>query len=363
LSPARIYALKLAIILRLVNQSYGNSQNIRLKPDQNITIVAFPHDCPVLNGAESQEIPGVDNAALTRQSYAGESHSFANMLDSKLFGVTLTSQLAQLHQLFTEMEQVLIAYSGGIDSTLVAKIAHDVLGERALAVTAVSASLLPEDLADAQQQAREIGIAHELVTTHELDNPNYSSNPVNRCYFCKSELHDTLKPLAIQRGYPYVVDGINADDLQDYRPGIQAAQERGARSPLAEVGLVKAEVRALAKSLGLRCWDKPAQPCLSSRFPYGETITAAKLQRVGRAERYLRQLGYQQLRVRSDADTARIELPSHELAQFAQTQDLAQLVQTFQSYGFTYVTLDLEGFRSGKLNQNVHQGLPEASLA
>jgi pyridinium-3,5-biscarboxylic acid mononucleotide sulfurtransferase len=271
------------------------------------------------------------------------------MLDS----ANLEAKLAHLQTLFVEMQQVLIAYSGGIDSTLVAKIAYDTLGEKSVAVTAVSASLLPEDLEDARLQAEVIGISHELVTTHELDNPNYSNNPVNRCYFCKSELHDTLKPLAVERGYPYVVDGINADDLQDYRPGIQAAQERGARSPLAEVGLSKLEVRALAKQLGLPWWDKPAQPCLSSRFPYGEAITATKLQRVGRAERYLRQLGYQQLRVRSEADTARIELPTDCLQTFMQTTDLPTLVQAFQAYGFTYVTLDLEGFRSGKLNQTI----------
>lgn len=260
-------------------------------------------------------------------------------------------QLAELRKLFQDMEWALIAYSGGVDSTLVAKIAYDVLGDRALAITAVSPSLLPEELVDAQTQAAQIGIKHELVATHEMDNPDYTANPVNRCYFCKSELHDTLKPLAKERGYPYVVDGVNADDLHDYRPGIQAAKERGARSPLAELGVSKAEVRAISRSLGLAWWDKPAQPCLSSRFPYGETITITKLQRVGRAEIYLRQLGYQNLRVRSQEDTAKIELPAEELRRFVQDVELAQLVKTFQELGFVYVTLDLEGYRSGKLNQ------------
>ncbi|MBE9177082.1 ATP-dependent sacrificial sulfur transferase LarE [Oculatella sp. LEGE 06141] len=260
-------------------------------------------------------------------------------------------KLEQLKHLFTEMDRALIAYSGGIDSTLVAKVAYDVLGDRALAVTADSPSLLPEDLEDARIQAAEIEIAHEVVQTHEMDNPNYTSNPVNRCYFCKSELHDTLKPLALQRGYPYVVDGVNADDLHDYRPGIQAAKERGARSPLAEVGVTKAEVRELSRHLGLPWWDKPAQPCLSSRFPYGEEITVGKLQRVGRAERYLRSLGLKNLRVRSEGDTARIELPSEQIKEFVQTTDLPTLVTALQSYGFLYVSLDLEGYRSGKLNQ------------
>ncbi len=259
-------------------------------------------------------------------------------------------KLEQLKSLFQGMEKALIAYSGGVDSTLVAKLAYDVLGDRALAVTAVSPSLLPEELIDAQTQAAQIGIKHELVETHEMDNPDYTSNPINRCYFCKSELHDTLKPLALKRGYPYVVDGVNADDLQDYRPGIQAATERGARSPLAEVGVNKPEVREISRSLGLAWWDKPAQPCLSSRFPYGEAITVTKLQRVGRAEIYLRQLGYQNLRVRSQSDTAKIELPAAEITQFVQRVDLPQLVKAFQDLGFVYVTLDLEGYRSGKLN-------------
>jgi uncharacterized protein len=271
----------------------------------------------------------------------------------------LLQKLEQLRSLFAEMDRALIAYSGGIDSTLVAKIAFDVLGDRALAVTAVSPSLLPEDLEDAQIQAAEIGIAHDLVQTHEMDNPNYRSNPVNRCYFCKSELHDTLKPLALERGYPYVVDGVNADDLSDYRPGIQAAKERGARSPLAEVGVSKLEVRELSKYLELPWWDKPAQPCLSSRFPYGEEITIAKLQRVGQAERYLRKLGLKTLRVRSAGDTARIELPVEQVKDFVQSADLENLVTAFKSFGFVYVTLDLEGFQSGKLNQV----LPLSSIA
>jgi uncharacterized protein len=263
----------------------------------------------------------------------------------------LTEKLERLRALFAEMERALIAYSGGIDSTLVAKVAYDVLGDRAVAVTAESPSLLPEDLEDARIQAAAIGIAHEVVQTHEMENPSYTANPVNRCYFCKSELHDTLKPMALTRGYPYVVDGVNADDLRDYRPGIQAAKERGARSPLAEIGITKLEVRELSKQLDLPWWDKPAQPCLSSRFPYGEEITVAKLQRVGRAERHLRQLGLKTLRVRSEGDSARIEIPAEQIKEFVATTDLTALVSTLQNYGFIYVTLDLEGFRSGKLNQ------------
>jgi uncharacterized protein len=270
-------------------------------------------------------------------------------------GMSWTEKLEQLQALFQEIDQALIAYSGGVDSTLVAKIAYDVLGDRALAVTAVSASLLPEELEDAKIQAATIGIAHKIVQTQEMDNPNYTSNPVNRCYFCKSELHDTLKPLALELGYPYVVDGVNADDLHDYRPGIQAAKERGVRSPLAEIGVTKAEVRQISQQLGLPWWDKPAQPCLSSRFPYGEEITIAKLQRVGRAEIYLRNLGWQNFRVRSEGDTARIELSPDKIQDFVTTTDLPSLVSVFQNWGFIYVTVDLEGYRSGKLNQVLPQ--------
>ena len=262
----------------------------------------------------------------------------------------LQEKYQQLQTIFREMDRTLIAYSGGVDSALIAKVAQDILGDRVLAITAISPSLLPEELVEAEEQAETMGIAHEIVETQEMENPNYTSNPINRCYFCKSELHDTLKPLALERGYPYVVDGVNADDLRDYRPGIQAAKERGVRSPLAEVGFSKLEVRELSKQLGLAWWDKPAQPCLSSRFPYGEEITLTKLQRVGRAEIYLRKLGYRNLRVRSEGETARIELPPEKIQEFVVNTDLSEVVKAFQNYGFSYVTLDLEGYRSGKLN-------------
>ena len=253
----------------------------------------------------------------------------------------LESKLENLRQFFGELDRALIAYSGGVDSTLVAKVAYDVLGKNAVAITAVSPSLLPEELEDAQAQAEWIGITHELVQTNEMANPNYTANPENRCYFCKSELHDTLKPLALARGYSYVIDGVNGDDLRDYRPGIQAAKERGGRSPLAELQITKLEVRQLSQLL----------PCLSSRFPYGEEITVEKLQRVGRAEIYLRRLGYNQVRVRSEQNLARIELPPEQIQRFVQDVPLGELVQTFQNFGFMYVTLDLEGYQSGKLNR------------
>ncbi len=267
--------------------------------------------------------------------------------------MSIQQKLTALTAIFQQMEKALIAYSGGVDSSLVAKVAYDVLGDKALAITGVSPSLLPEELDEAQQQAEWIGIRHELIETEEMNNPNYTANPVNRCYFCKSELHDKLKIIAQQRGYPYIIDGVNVDDLRDYRPGIQAARERGVRSPLAEVGISKIEVREISKLLGLPWWDKPSQPCLSSRFPYGEKITPEKLYRVGRAEIYLRQLGYKNLRVRCDGDTARIELMPEDIQKFVCNTNLQELVSYYQSLGFKYVTLDLEGYRSGKLNRQL----------
>ena len=277
-----------------------------------------------------------------------------------MLNATLSDKLDRLRQIFNESSEVLVAYSGGIDSTLVAKVAFDVLGDRALAITANSPSLLPADLAAAQVQAEFMGLKHQIVQTDEMNNPNYTSNPINRCYFCKSELHDTLKPLAKTMGYGYVVDGLNADDLQDYRPGIQAAKERGVRSPLAEVGISKIEVRMLSQYLGMPWWDKPSQPCLSSRFPYGEEITVEKLRRVGNAEQYLRDRGWKgNIRVRSMGDTAKIEVPSDRLnefmSEFMNVMAIANLTQTFREYGFSSITLDLEGFRSGKLNDAIEK--------
>lgn len=271
----------------------------------------------------------------------------------------LSAKLDRLQQIFQESSEVLVAYSGGIDSTLIAKIAFDVLGDRALAVTANSPSLLDADLRAAQVQAEAIGIKHQVIQTEEMNNPNYTSNPVNRCYFCKSELHDNLKAIATERGYGYIVDGLNADDLQDYRPGIKAAKERGVRSPLAEVGISKIEVRMLSQYLGMPWWDKPSQPCLSSRFPYGEEITINKLRRVGNAEQYLRDRGWhKELRVRSMGDTAKIEVPSELISEFINNMAIAEITEAFRAYGFTSITLDLEGFRSGKLNDVLFASTP-----
>lgn len=276
----------------------------------------------------------------------------------------LEAALAALRQRLAGYSRVVVAYSGGVDSALVAALAVEALGEGALAITGVSPALAPHLLQEAREQARWLAIAHREVATAELQDPAYSSNPAERCYACKRELHSVLAPIAAAAGGAVVLDGVNRDDLGDYRPGIRAAREFGVRSPLAELGVDKAGVRQLSRALGLPWWDKPAQPCLASRFPYGEPIQAVGLRRVAAAEDWLRQQGFAELRVRSQGDSARIELPASQLPEVLQR--LADgplrpaLLQAFRDLGFTAVGLDLEGLVSGKLNR-VLSALAEGS--
>ena len=254
---------------------------------------------------------------------------------------------------------VVVAYSGGVDSALVAAIAAEQLGERALAVTGVSPALAPHLREEARLQASWMGIRQQEIATAELNDPAYSSNPAERCYACKRELHGQLAALLAQLPHTaaQVLDGVNQDDLADHRPGIRAARERGVSSPLAELGIDKQAVRQLSRALGFPWWDKPAQPCLASRFPYGEPISAARLERVAAAEDWLRQRGIAELRVRSHGEAARIELLADQLTNLlSDLQDGAlrgELVEAFQELGFSAVSLDLEGLVSGKLNREL----------
>jgi uncharacterized protein len=247
--------------------------------------------------------------------------------------------------------RVAVAFSGGIDSTVVAQAAHLALGDRALAVTAVSPSLAGGELEEAEDLARRIGIRHRVIRTEEFADPNYLRNHTDRCYFCKSELYGRLASLLETLGADVIASGANADDMGDHRPGMQAASEHGVRHPLLECGLGKAAVRDLARAWGLPTWDKPATPCLSSRIAYGEPVTPERVRMIDQAEQWLRCRGLRLLRVRyHKGDLARIEVPVEDLPRLANPDVRAELVPAFRALGFQYVTLDLQGFRSGSLN-------------
>jgi len=245
----------------------------------------------------------------------------------------------------------LVAYSGGADSALVAWAAHASLGDRALAVTALSESLALKEAGAAAALARTIGIRHEEITYSELAIPGYSDNPPDRCYLCKGALFHRLAARATELGLEVVLDGSNSDDLADYRPGRRAAAELGVRSPLVELGLGKPEVREALRTLNLPVWDKPSSPCLSSRIPYGEPITREKLEQVAAAEAVLRQLGFREVRVRHHGAVARIEVPRSELNRMVAEGTAEEVVRRVQEAGFPFVALDLGGLRSGSLNR------------
>jgi uncharacterized protein len=261
--------------------------------------------------------------------------------------VTLTALQDQLSRL----DRLVVAFSGGVDSALLARVSHDVLGERSLAVTAVSESLAPSELDDCRRFAGDHGLRWMEVRTDELTRPEYVSNGTDRCYHCKSELMDRLQPVADAEGGAVIALGVNLDDLDDHRPGQQAARERGAVFPLVAAGFTKAAVRDAARQLGIEAWDKPAAACLASRVPYGTPVTFGTLQAVATAEEALRRLGFRELRVRHYGDLARIELPVTELERAV--AERRSVIDAVKAAGYRYVTIDLEGFRSGNLNDGV----------
>ena len=265
----------------------------------------------------------------------------------------LNMKYAQIRDILREMSSVVIGYSGGVDSTLVVKIAHDVLGENAVVVTGDSEAFPQGEVDSALRSAAQMGVSVVRIRTHELANPNFAVNTPNRCYHCKTELFTELQRVATERNIAWIADGSHAEDGKpgDHRPGLKAAAERHVRSPLREAGLTKAEVRALALHLGLENWDKPSFACLSSRFPYGTHITPELLARLDGCEAFLRELGFRQFRVRHHDTVARIEVEPDDFGRILANNEAIRA--RFRELGYTYITLDLEGYRSGKMNDTL----------
>lgn len=257
----------------------------------------------------------------------------------------------QLREIFRELESVIVAYSGGVDSSYVAYVANAELGPRAVCITGQSASLPVFQRAEIDRVVEKFGFQHEVIQTDELENPSYSANNPDRCFFCKDELYTKLESVARGRGIRTIVDGSTVDDLGDYRPGRQAAAQHAVRSPLIEVGLSKSEVRELSRRATLPTWDKPASPCLSSRIAYGTTVTIERLSKVDRGEEILREFGFREFRVRHHDQLVRLEIAAAEMDHILRKEVFQELAARFRKLGFKYVTLDLEGFRSGSMNE------------
>lgn len=276
---------------------------------------------------------------------------------ARLETATAEQKEERLVEILRELESVVVGFSGGVDSAYLAYMANRVLGRKALCVTAISPSYPEFQKKETAQFVEQFGLNHLEIESEELDNPSYRENAPNRCYFCKSELFTKLEALAAARNYHTVIDGTNYDDLGDYRPGRSAAKEHQVRSPLLEADMTKVDIRELSRKAGLPTWDKPALPCLSSRFPYGTTISAEKLSIVDRGETVLRDFGFRIFRVRYHEELVRLEFSPEELPKALNVTMAAILVTRFKALGFKYVTIDLEGYRSGSLNEvlPIHQ--------
>lgn len=271
--------------------------------------------------------------------------------------MTTEEKYQALERILKEMEQVIVAYSGGVDSAFLLKVAVDTLGKNAFGVLAVSPTYPSREYRKAIETAKIIGARLEIIETNEINDPKFVENPVNRCYFCKSELFEKIGEIAQSGKYKNMVDGSNADDLGDHRPGMKALKEKGIRSPLQEAGLTKKEIRELSQELGLPTWDKDALACLSSRFPYGEKIDPEKLSMVDQVENYLYDLGFRNIRARHLKNTVKIEVAPHQISRFFENEMREKILKTIKEIGYAYVTVDLEGYRQGSLNETLPENI------